>query len=199
MVKATEYAGLITDSLESELTSLSRQFSSYMTASMKPESSTSMLVNIGYSTTSLYLFKQPDGLLVEIRTIKTGYSHFVKELIFNMELKEEKAVDLLNTVGFEKDATYDLSTYLGSLLREIVGEMNKFVYVSQNKYNLPLTHLFSVNYDSQLRSIDKKLGELMNIPFSSFALSELLEKNPITDSYSGKPSSFVSVIGACQR
>ena len=148
--KTIELAGFIPDSLESELSAITRYFSELMVYS-ETQPTSYLIVNFSFSTTSLYLITMPGGILSELRIIKTGFDLFVKELKFNLELQDNKAMELLASVGFEKNGTYDLATFAGPLLRDLVNEMTKFVTVAKDKYELPLKKIFLCNFDSKLQ------------------------------------------------
>jgi type IV pilus assembly protein PilM len=193
--KTIELAGFIPDSLESELSAISRYFSDLITYT-DAQPSTYLVINFGYSTTSIYLIGMPLGVLMELRIVKTGFDLFIKELKFNLELQDNKAIELLESVGFEKNGTYDLATFAGPLLKDLVGEMMKFVVIAKDKHQLPVKKVFLCNLDSRLHALDKKLSELLKLPVESILMREILVNNPISQSFSSKMSSFVSSISA---
>ena len=196
--KVIEFAGLIPESLESELSAIVRYFS---TAALYSEAQPSsyLVVNFGYSTTSLYLVGMPGGIITELRSVKTGFDLFVKELKFNLELPDNKALELLSQIGFEKNATYDLSTYAGPLLRDLMSEIGKFVILAQEKHGLPVKKVFLCNHDNAVRALDTKISELLGLPVESLLLRDVLVNNPISQSYSTKMSSFVAALSATNR
>lgn len=193
--KTVELAGFVPDSLESELSTITRYFSdisSYTDA--KPSSY--LVVNFSYSTTSLYLITMPGGVLSELRIVKSGFDLFIKELKFNLELQDSKAMELLQSVGFETNGTYDLATFAGPLLRDLVNELLKFTMIAKDKYSLPVTKIYLCNFDHRLHALDKKLSELLKLPVESLLMRDVLINNPISQSFSTKMSSFVSSISA---
>jgi type IV pilus assembly protein PilM len=193
--KTVELAGFIPDSLESELSTITRYFSDIaMYAEAQPASY--LVVNFSFSSTSIYLVTMPGGVLTELRIVKTGFDLFVKELKFNLELQDNKAMELLQSVGFEKNGTYDLATFAGPLLRDLVNELTKFIVISKDKYNLPVKKMFLCNFDNRIHALDKKLNELLNMPVESLLMRDILVNNPISQSFSSKMSSFVSCISA---
>jgi len=193
--KTIELAGFIPNSLESELSAITRYFSDLSVYS-DAQPSSHIVVNFSYSTTSIYLITMPGGILSELRIVKTGLDFFVKELKFNLELLDSKAMELLETVGFEKNATYDLATLVGPLLRDMVNELTKFTVVARDKYNLPVKKVYICNLNNRLLSLDKKLSELLAMPVESLLMRDILIDNPISKSFAVKMSSFVSAISA---
>jgi len=193
--KTLELAGYMPESLESELSAITRYFSEICTYN-DAQPSTYLILNFGFLTTSLYLISMPGGVLTELRIVRTGYDLFIKELKFNLELQDNKAMEVLESVGFEKNGTYDLATFAGPLLRDLVGEINKFVYIAKDKYQLPVKKVILCNFDNRLHSFDKKLSELLQLPVESLLMRDTLINNPISQSFSTKMSSFSGSIGA---
>lgn len=193
--KTVELAGYIPETLENELSAIARYFSDL---NIYPEAQPSsyLVVNFGYSTTSIYLITMPGGVLSELRIIKTGFELFIKELKFNLELQDNKAMELLESVGFEKNGTYDLASFSGPLLRDLVNELLKFVVIAQDKYQLPIKKVLLCNLDNRLHAMDKKLSELLKLQVESISMRDTLINNPISQSFSPKMSSFVSSITA---
>jgi len=193
--KTLELAGFIPESLESELSAITRYYSD-LTTSVETQPVSYLVVNFSFSTTSIYLITMPGGVLTELRIVKTGFDLFIKELKFNLELQDNKAMELLESVGFEKNGTYDLATFAGPLLRDLVNEMMKFVVIAKDKYNLPVKKVYLSNFDSRLHALDKKLFELLKIPVESTLMRDILVNNPISQSFSTKMSSFIPSISA---
>lgn len=193
--KSIELAGLVPETLETELSAISRFLSDqYQYTEQNPSSY--LVINFGYTATSIYLFAMPGGIITELRTVKTGYDLFIKELKFNLEFQDAKAIEVLSTIGFDPSATYDLATYAGPLIRDIINEMSKFIILAQDKHSLPVKKIILCNYDNKLHSFDKKIDELIHIPTESLLMRDLLINNPISQTFAGTMSSFVSSIAA---
>lgn len=196
--KTIEIAGLIPNSLESELSSIARFFtlpSVYTEAHL----SSYLIVNVGFSTTSLYLIGMPGGVVTELRSIKTGLDLFIKELKLNLELTDTKALELLSSIGFEKNGTYDLATYVGPLLRELMNEIGKFVIIAKEKHSLPVKKIYLCNHDAAIHGMDKKFSELLQLPIELLLMRDVLVNNPISQSYANRMSSFIAAINANNR
>lgn len=195
MEKTIELAGFTPDSLESELSAITRYFSD-LNISSEVQPTSYLVVNFSFSTTSIYLITMPGGILSELRIVKTGFDLFIKELKFNLELQDTKAMELLESIGFEKNGTYDLATFAGPLLRDLVNEMMKFIVIAQDKYSFPVKKVYLCNFDWRLHALDKKLGELLKLPVESLLIRDIIINNPISQSFSVKMSSFISSISA---
>lgn len=196
--KTIEIAGFIPESLESELSAITRYFSDISTYK-EAQPSSYLIVNFGFSTTSIYLLTMPGGILSELRIVKTGFDLFIKELKFNLELQDNKAMELLESIGFEKNGTYDLASFAGPLLRDLVNEITKFIVIAKDKYNLPIKKTYVCNFDWRVHALDKKLTELLQVPVESLLMRDILVNNPISQSFSTKMSSFVGSISAIIR
>ena len=196
--KTVNLAGLIPNSLESELSAVTRYFSDLCVYN-ETQPSAYIIVNFSYTTTSIYLVTMPGGVLSELRIVKMGFDLFIKELKFNLELQDSKAMELLESVGFEKNGTYDLATFSGPLLRDLVSELTKFTLVARDKYNLPVKKLYLCNFDNRIHALDIKLAELLGLQVESIRMRDILVDNPISQSFALKMSSFVSSISASIR
>ncbi len=196
--KTLELTGYIPDSLESELSAITRYFSE-LSPTAETQAATYLVINFGFSTTSLYLIGMPGGTLLELRIVKTGFDLFVKELKFNLELQDSKAMEVLESVGFEKNGTYDLASFAGPLLRDLVNEMNKFIVIAKDKYTEPVKKVVICNFDNRVHALDKKLNELLQLPVESLLMRDVLINNPISQSFSMRMSSFIGAISATIR
>jgi len=193
--KAIEMAGLVPESLETELSAIARFFSEiYLYNDANPSSI--LVINFGHSSTSLYLFAMPGGTILELRTVQTGFELFVKELKFNLEFQESKAIEVLSTIGFDQNATYDLATFAGPLLRDLVSEITKFVIIAKEKHALPVRKIILCNHDNKLRSLDKKITEMLALPVESLMIRDLIVDNPVTQLHATSMSSYIAAISA---
>lgn len=194
--KALDLAGFSADSLENELSAFSRLFSEVI----HPKGTGAYLVvNFGYTSTSLYLYDTQTYLLLMSRTIKIGLDLFLKELRFNFELQESKAMEVLKTLGFEKNTSYDVAGIVSPLMKELITEITKMIIQSKEKYALPISKIFAFNYNCSILSFEKKLTEVLSIPVESLLLRELLINNPVSQSFSHDLPSYICSMGAVLR
>jgi type IV pilus assembly protein PilM len=194
--KVADMAGLIPDSLENELSSFGRFFSEIMNIKM---TGTCVAVNFGYSSTSLYLIDGQTSLILLTRTVKIGFDLFIKELRFNFELQESKAIEVLRTLGFEKNTSYDIPAIVSPLLKELLGEISKIIIHSKEKYARPVAKIFIFNHNNNILSMDKKLSEILSLPVESLLIRELLINNPVSQSFSLEMPSYICAIGNSLR
>lgn len=194
--KAADMAGLIPDSLENELSSFGRFFSEIIN---KKGTGTYIAINFGFSSSTLYLIDAQTSLILLTRTVKIGFDLFLKELRFNFELQESKAIEVLKTLGFEKNTSYDIPTIVSPILKELLGEVSKVIIHSKEKYVLPVSKLYLFSHSSHILSLDKKLSESLNLPVESLLIRELLINNPVSQSFSAEMPSYICAIGATLR
>jgi type IV pilus assembly protein PilM len=194
--KVIEMAGLAPESLENELSAFCRLF----TEVLKPQGQGAyLIINMGFSSTSIYLIDATTSLVLLTRTVKIGFDLFIKELRFNFELQETKAIEVLRTMGFEKNTSYDIATIAAPLMKELLNEISKFVMHSREKYALPVSKIYVFNHNNNVLSFEKKLAEVIGIPTESMLLREYLVNNPISQSFSNEMTSYVSAIAGCIR
>ena len=194
--KVADMAGLIPDSLENELSSFGRFFSEIIN---KKGAGTNIAINFGFSSTSLYLIDAQTSLILLTRTVKIGFDLFLKELRFNFELQESKAIEVLRTLGFEKNTSYDIPTIVSAILKELLGEISKVIIHSKEKYAQPVSKLYIFSHNNNILSMDKKLSEALSLPVESLLIRELLINNPISQSFSLEMPSYICAIGGALR
>lgn len=194
--KTVELMGLAPSSLENDLSAFGRFF----TEVVKAKGTGSYLaINLGYTTSSIYLIDSRTSMILQTRTIKVGYELFLKELKFNLELPEIKATEVLKTIGFVKNASYDVPTIVSPIMQELLTEVSKFFVQAKDKYTLPVSKIYLLNYAASILSFDKKMTEATSLPVELMYLRELLVNNPISQSFSTTMPQYVSAIGACIR
>ena len=194
--KAIEMAGLNPESLENEMSSFGRLFSEVL---KQQGSGTYLVLNFGFASSSIYLIDTQTSLILLTRTIKVGYDLFLKELKFNFELQESKAIEVLRTIGFEKNASYDTSTIVAPLMKELMGELSKFMIFSKEKYAPPVSKIFVFNYSSNILSFEKKISEVLLLHTEALYLREFLANNPVSQSFSTDMPSYICAIGGVLR
>jgi len=132
-------------------------------------------------------------------TIKLGLDILIKEIKFNLEVTDSKALELLKTVGFENNASYDISKIVSNILRDFVNELSKFMISSKEKLGLRVEKMYLFNYSSYVLSFDKKLSELLQVPVDSLILKDYIKSNPITESFGIEMTSFIGAISGNLR
>lgn len=186
----TEKAGLIPESLENEMSAAGRLFSEVLTI----ESPVYIIINMGYTTTSIYLVDGTTKLIVFARTIKIGLELFVKDLKINLNWDEHKIMEALKKVGLAKSGTMNLGAIILPLLKELVTEIEKFITLANQNLNLQVKNIYLFNYDSQIAYLTQYLQAYFKIPTSTAPLGQAVVPNPIAKSFAPELSAYVSVI-----
>jgi type IV pilus assembly protein PilM len=190
--KTVELADFVPNTLENEMSAVARLTSVFFKQTAQ-QKGTTILVNFGYSTTSLYLF-DPQSLLLITRTFKIGLNIFIKDLVANYNWDELKATQALKTLGVAQDGSVNLDPVVTPIIDEVAKEIERFALISRDKYGTPVSSVFAFNYDNAINSLHKKLQDKLSIPVQSLKLEGALVPNPIQQSFSAAISSFISVI-----
>lgn len=194
--KMAEMMGLIPASLENDLSACGR----FLAEVLKPKGTGSYLViNLGFSTSSIYLIDYQTSLVLQTRTVKLGYELFMKELRFNLELPETKASEVLRTIGFVKNASYDVPSIVSPIIQELLNEVNKFFVQAKDKFQAPVSKILLFDYSTDIFALDRKITEATGISAESLMLRDMLVNNPVSQSFSASMPEYISAIGACIR
>lgn len=192
--KTIEMAGLTPGMLENEVTSFARLYSEKFARTKKINAS--IILNLGYLTSSLYLIDNTTGTMLYSRTFKVGLDLFNRSVKVNLNMDDKKTDEALRTIGLSKNGTIDLATILTPLFNEVISEIQKFVSLAQERFNIKVDSIFTYNYDSHIAFLDKHIEEYTKIPTATFPLQTMLVQNPVSQTFSSELSSFVSVIAA---
>ncbi|MCX7996887.1 MAG: pilus assembly protein PilM [Patescibacteria group bacterium] len=183
-------AGLIPEALENEMSSAGRLFSEVLVI----DSPVYLLVNFGFSTTSIYLVDGTTHLIVFARTIKIGLDLFVKDLKINLNWDEAKIIDALRRIGLAKTGTLNLGSIILPLLKELVSEIEKFIALARQNLNLNVKNIYLFNFDTNVAYLTQYLQAYFNIPTSTAPVASAVVPNPIAKTFQQELSSYVSVI-----
>ncbi len=185
-----EKAGLSPESLENEMSAAGRVFSEVI----QPKPSVYIVVNIGYSTTSIYLVDGTTRLIVFARTIKIGLELFVKDLKINLNWEENKIIETLKRIGLAKSGNMNLGSIILPLLKEMVSEIEKFILLARQNLNLEVKNIYLFNFDTNIAYLPQYLEAYFHIPTTTAPLSDSIIQNPISKSFSQELSAYLSVI-----
>lgn len=166
----------------------------------KPQvTSAYILLNFGYTSTSIYLFDAQTHMILLTRTVKIGFELFLKELRFNFELQETKATEVFATLGFEKNTSYDIASIVMPLMKELLTELSKIIGYAKENISLKVSKIYVFSHTSYILSFDKKLSEALSLPVESLYLREVFVNNPVSQSYAQEMPSYICTIGSVLR
>ncbi|MEN9327748.1 MAG: hypothetical protein RI947_556 [Candidatus Parcubacteria bacterium] len=193
--KSVEMAGLIPDTLENELSACGRLFSEAVTF----KGNATLILNFGFSNSSIYLVDNQLSLIMVARTLKIGLDLFVRDIMVNLNWEEKKVYEVLKTIGLNKDASYNIESIVMPLLKELFQELEKMVAMARDKYNLRVEEIQIFNFDNYIAQLPQKIQAYFSLPTQSVNLAQNLVANPLAQSNSKDISSYVSVIAANLR
>jgi type IV pilus assembly protein PilM len=200
-----ELAGLIPNSVENELSAIGR----YISTSYKPTNSikdtkaansASVFLNIGNTTSSLYLYDHTRSLVKDSYNIKIGIDLFIRELKANMNLDNIKAMEALKTIGVVPAAQTQVSDVIAPAVEDLLKEIEKFVIAMKEKYKLSIENIFLCNNAYIIHSLDQKIKIYTGINSTVYDISSMLTRNKVIETIPPlQLSSFIGALGGCIR
>lgn len=194
--ETVELADLMPELLENELSAVARLVSVFMKRPQQAQTGTTILINFGYSTTSLYLFDETNSILLLSRSFKIGLNLFIKDVMANLSIDELKAIEALRVMAGGQNPSLNIDSIISPIIKEIAREVSRFILISKDKYGMPVNELYSFNYDNSVASFNLKLQESLSMQVNNLTLAQQIQDNPIKQSFSATLSSFISSIAA---
>lgn len=189
--RTIEFAGLEPQRLETEISAIGRLVSEIMKSRSVKEGY--CVLNVGFSGSSLYVIDNISNTLVFHRTCKVGFDLILKEIITNLNMSEGQARALLKEPG-EKRA--DVATSIATSLKELSAEVDHIVEVYTRRYNLPVTHIFSMNFSSYIADFNRLLSAFSSYHVESLPLNTVYVPNPVLKVFSNEISGFASTVSS---
>jgi type IV pilus assembly protein PilM len=188
-------AKLVPETLENELSSLGR----FVSEIVNFRGTTSLFVNFGYSTTSIYLIDGTTGLILMTRNIKMGIELLLRDLKVNLNWDDQKAIEALKTIGMTAGGSVDLTSIISPFMKELLRELEKMILLAREKFNSTVGRIVTFNYDSYVANFPTSIQSQLSLPTQTMPLKDILTPNPITQSFAPELSSFLSVISGNLR
>jgi len=154
-----------------------------------------LIVNLGYHNSSLYILRGLDHLIVNNRTFQFGLNIFIRDLMVNLNVDEDKAFSLLKEIGFDYTASVNLQPLVEPLAKELTVQIEKGVMLAKNNYSINIKKVLIYNYDSYIKGIVDKVGQTLNLSTFSLNLNQNIVNNQIKVAFETELSSFISNIG----
>ncbi|NTU46947.1 pilus assembly protein PilM [Candidatus Roizmanbacteria bacterium] len=189
--KVCEAAHLIPDSLETEISAAGRLFTSILSL----KGSKSVVINFGYYTTTLYLVDPESSLIIFSRTFKIGLDLFVKDMRANLSWEDKKIYEALKSIGFTQNASVDLGKLFAPIMKEFANELQKFLVLARDHYNISIEQLFIYNADTYINQLNQALTTSISLPVGALPIQNYLLPTPATTAFQTELSSLVSGIG----
>ena len=182
IVKITEDAGLVPASIQNEASSLLSLFSRLHDAQPQPPTGTSLYINFGNNSTSIYLYDNVQNLPLQVHNFNIGQQIFYKDIQANFTLSAEQVRDMIERVGLTKqEAPYDISTILASPLSEFTSEIQRFILSAREKTQLDVKDIYIVGEGSRFAGLEERIASVIGLPVVQLNLSQYFEKTPASD------------------
>ena len=159
-----------------------------------------LFINMGYSSTSFYLYNRQLNIVLQIHNFSLGYTIFLKDIQANLNTSDTDTKKLLESMGFsEQQTSYNIGKILSSPLSTIVAEIERFIVSSKSRFNAPIVSAMLLGEGSGILSLDTKLSSSIGIPVTRFDISQYCVKNNVSDFFKDSISLFIPTIGASIR
>lgn len=192
----TERAGFFPETIENELSATGRFLANFY--SPPAGEGGTIFINLGYSSTSFYLFDHKLRLITDTHNFRAGFSVFLREAQADVNIDITKAKNLLKKIGFAKDPTIDFNQILQPTIDAISTELKKFIISVKTKSpSLSIGRLYLTNLATELNLIDKKIEAAVSFPSAIYNPQTLvIKKNPTEPPIIDFPS-YIPAIGGC--
>lgn len=162
--KVTEMTGFIPESIENELSANARFMSSFYKSIYPKVQDGVIIVNLAYSSTSLYYFDPQTALLMQNHTFNIGYSLFAKEIQINLNIDNKKAIDILSLYDGQQKNSVSVESIILPLLKEFTVEMKRFISLINEKYHTSITNIHCINDCFRFVYLPKYLQSTLALP-----------------------------------
>lgn len=160
LTRLIEEAGLIPEVIENEISALSR-----LITEIYPIKNNlfSIFFNLGYHSSSLYLYHPQKNLITETYTFNLGSSLFYKELKINLNLDDKKAAQILKEKGIVNDNQIKTQPVLLPVINEIGKNLTTFIQMMENKFALnEINQIFFINQASLIKNLENEIAQQIN-------------------------------------
>lgn len=162
----------------------------------KPEDKDdTLVVNLGYSNSSLYILRGSDQLIINNRTFQFGLNIFIRDLMVNLSIERDKAISMLKEIGFDYTASVNLQPLVEPLAKELSSQIEKGIQLAVSNYQINIKKILIYNYDGYIKGVVDKVGQMLKLPTFSLNLNQNINNNPIKVAFERELSSFISNIG----
>ncbi|MBP9691409.1 pilus assembly protein PilM [Candidatus Woesebacteria bacterium] len=188
--KTLTYANLEPISLENELNAVGRFTSEFYKFIREP----SLIVNFGYSGSSLYVVNPAFPYFQLTRTSRIGFDIILRDLKLNSNLTHLKALEALKTIGMGSNGSINVYSIIYPVLNELFSEMERTILLTAEKYHINIKNVYLMNYDHSIAFMPETVQKRLSIATQSFPLSTVLVPNVVTQTFSQLLSTFIPVI-----
>lgn len=188
--KTLQYANLEPVTLENELNAVGRFITEFFKIFKEP----SIILNFGYSGSSIYVVNPAFPYFQVTRTSRIGFDIILRDLKLNTNLGDQKVYEALKTIGLSSNGSIQVYPIIYPVLNELFSELERTILLSQEKYRLNIKNIYVMNYDHSIAYFAETIQNRLSLPTQSLPLSSILVPNTITQTFSQTLSSFIPVI-----
>lgn len=197
--RVTEMAGFIPESVENELSATARfMSSSYKNLYPKGEDGV-LIVNLAYSSTSLYYFNPQTALLTQNHTFNIGYSLFAKEIQINLNTDNKKAIDILSLYDGQQKSFISVETIILPLLKEFIVETKRFISLINEKYHSSIKNIYVMNDAFRFIYLPKYLQTTLALSTDFLSPYMNCKKSPLVETNKNTLPLYIATIGGNLR
>lgn len=185
-----EYANYEPITLENELSATGRFITEFFKFIKEP----ALILNLGYTGSSLYVVNPAFPFFQLTRSSRIGYDIMYRDLQINANLGDQKTAEALRTIGLSNKGSVNIYSVVFPVLNELMSDMEKTILLVSEKYRVPIRRIYVFNYDAHIGFLHETIQNRLQLPTQSFPLSSVLIPNTITQTFSHILSTFLPVI-----
>lgn len=202
IISVVESSGLAPNTIENEASPFFRIISNINDnyKNQHTEFPLILFINMGISSTSLYLYQRQLNIVLQIHNFSLGFNIFLKDIQANLNSSDDDTKKLLETIGFsDQQNSYNIGTILSSPLSMIVKELERFIVSAKTRFNTPIANAFLLGEGSGIFLLDKKLSSSIGISVTRFDMRPYCVQNNVFDFFKNSINLFIPTIGASIR
>ncbi len=188
-------AGFEPVALENEISAMGR----FVSEVYRTISNPSLIINFGYSGSSIYFINPPFPFFEISRSTRIGLDILLKDLRVNLNLQEHQAIEALQSIGLQSGYSLNIYPIVYAVVSELFTEIEKTILLAKERYNATIKNLYLYNFDSSVAGLYQTLQTKFSMPVQPFPISDALVANKITQTFQPQLSTFISVIAAHLR
>lgn len=197
--KLAQYIGIYPESIETETSAVGRLANHIFKKTQSAQKEGSILVNFGFSSSTVYFFDLVLGTVTYSHNFPVGYNLFLKEIQVNLNVDQKKSIELLKTIGLAQNASYNTAQILRPTLKSFVDEVTRSVSEISTKNSIHVSSIYLFNEVVRFNAFAELLGKYFGATSSILSLFPFFERNPAVDAVKENLGFFVSTVGGMLR
>lgn len=183
-------AGISPGALENELSAVGRFVSEVFKFIKTP----ALIINFGYGASSFYVINPPFPYFQITRISRIGYDIVVRDLMANMNMTSDKAIQALNSIGLNTKGSINVYATIYPVINEFINEIEKTMLMAKEKYNVRVQNVYIFNSNNKIAQLCETIQNKISLPTQPFPLSGILVENLVSQSFKNILPTFLPVI-----